>query len=50
MKMRFQPPEIVRLQIGLQQIAQAAIDGVEILAGAIRRDVIGAANGILRLG
>jgi len=42
-EMRLQPPEIVRFQIKRQQVAQAPIDGVEILARAIRRDVICAA-------
>jgi hypothetical protein len=41
--MRLQPPKIVRLQIKRQQVAQAPIDGVEIPARAIRRDVISAA-------
>src|SRR5665647_3749046 len=42
-EMRLQPAEIIRLQIEFQKIAQAAIDGVEVLPGAIRRDVVGAA-------
>jgi hypothetical protein len=42
-EMRFQPSEIGRLQIKSEKIAQAAVDGVEVLPGAIRRDVIGAA-------
>ena len=46
-KMRLQPSKIVRLEIKSDKIAQAAVDRVEILAGAIRRDVTGAA--ILRL-
>jgi len=41
-EMRLQPAKIVRFQIKPQQIAQAAIDCVEILTRAIRRDVIGA--------
>jgi hypothetical protein len=49
-EMRFQPSEIGRLQIKLEKIAQAAVDRVEILSGAIRRDVIGAAIDILGLG
>jgi hypothetical protein len=48
--MRFQPAKIIRFQIRLQEIAQAAIDQVEILACAIRRDVVGTANGFLRVG
>ena len=50
MEMRFQPLKIVRLQIKPEQIAQAAIHGIEILARAIRRDMVGAALAILRLG
>ena len=42
-EMRLQTAKIVRRQIKRQQIAQAAVDGVEILSGAVRRDVIGAA-------
>ncbi len=42
-KMGFQPSQIIRLEIKPDKIAQAAVDCVEILAGAIRRDVIGAA-------
>ncbi len=49
-EMRFQPLKIVRLQIKPEQIAQAAIDGIEILPRAIRRDVVGAALAILRFG
>ena len=49
-EVRLKPAKIIRFQIKLQQIAQAAIDGVEILPGAIRRDVIGAAIEIGRLG
>jgi hypothetical protein len=41
-KMRFQPTKIVRIKIKPDKIAQAAVDCVEILAGAIWRDVIGA--------
>jgi hypothetical protein len=41
--MGFQPSQIIRLEIKPDKIAQAAVDCVEILAGAIRRDVIGAA-------
>ena len=47
--MRLQPPKIIRLQIKLEQIAQAAIDRIEILPGAIRREMIGAAIEILRV-
>src|SRR6266566_956378 len=46
--MRLQPPKIIWLEIKSDKIAQAAVDRVEILAGAIRRDVVGAA--ILGLG
>jgi hypothetical protein len=42
-EMRLQPPNIVWLEIESDEIAQAAVDRVEILAGAIRRDVAGAA-------
>jgi len=42
-EMRFQAAEVLRRQVVRQQIAQAAIDGVEILSRTIRRDVIGAA-------
>jgi hypothetical protein len=47
-EMRFQPAKIIRLKIQLQKIAQAAIPCIKILPGAIRRDVSGAAIGILR--
>ena len=47
-EMRLQLAEIVRLQIMREQIAQAAVDGVEILSRAIRRDVIGAAAQLRR--
>ena len=50
MEMRFEPPKIVRRQIELQQIAQAAIDQVEVQSGAIRRDMIGAVAEIRRRG
>ena len=50
MEMRFQPLKIVRLQIEPEQIAQAAIHGIEILSRAIRRDMVGAAREILRVG
>ncbi|MGA7995535.1 MAG: hypothetical protein WCA28_11555, partial [Bradyrhizobium sp.] len=43
MEMRFQPPEILRLQVQPEQIAQAAIDRIEILPRAVRRNVKGAA-------
>ena len=39
--MRLQPAQIVRRQIQPEQIAQAAIAGIEILSRAIGRDVIG---------
>ena len=44
MEMRLQPAKITRLKIQREKIAQAAIDFVEILPRAIRRDVIGAAR------
>ena len=47
--MRLQPAEIVRLQIKPEQIAQAAIERIEILTRAVRRDVIGAAALRLRV-
>jgi hypothetical protein len=50
MEMGFQPLKIVRLQIKPEQIAQAAIHGIEILPRAIRRDMVGAAPDVLRLG
>ncbi len=37
-EMWLQPAKIIRLQIEPEQIAQAAIDRVEILSGAIRRE------------
>ena len=43
-EMRLEPREIVRRQIKREQIAQAAVDGVEILSRTIGRDVIGAAT------
>src|SRR5213078_4106346 len=46
-EMRLQLPKIIWLEIKSDKIAQAAVDRIEILAGAIRRDVIGAS--ILRL-
>jgi hypothetical protein len=49
-KMRLEPPEIIRRQVQLEKIAQAAVYGVEILPGAIRRDVVGAAIEILLCG
>jgi hypothetical protein len=49
-EMRLEPPEIIRLQVQLEKIAQAVIYSVEILPGAIRRDVTGAAIEILRCG
>ena len=42
-EMRLEAGKIIRHEIELQQIAQAAIDGVEVLSRTIRRDVIGAA-------
>ena len=50
MEMRLEPPEIVRRQIELQQLAQAAIDQVEVLSGAVRREMIGAAAEVWRRG
>ena len=47
--MRLKPPKIVRLQIKREQIAQAAIDRIEILSGTIRRQMVGAAIEILRV-
>ena len=41
-EMRLQLLEIVRCQIKRQQVAQAAVDGIEILSGAVRREVFGA--------
>src|SRR6266702_3296609 len=41
--MRLQPPKIIWLEIKSDKIAQAAVDRIEILACAIRRDVVGAA-------
>src|SRR5713101_1621677 len=49
-KMRLQPSKIIRLEIKSDKIAQTAVDRVEVLAGAIRRDVIGAAFKMLRFG
>ena len=50
-EVRLQPLEIVGGQIEPQQIVQAAIGGVKILPGAVRRDVVGTAtrDGRLRL-
>jgi hypothetical protein len=48
-KMRLKLLKIIRLQIGLQQTAQAAIDRIKILSGAIQRQMIGAAIAILRI-
>ena len=50
-EMRFQPRKIIRFQVDPEQVAQARIDRVEILARAIARDVVGAAPrrfGLLR--
>jgi hypothetical protein len=47
-KMRLEPSKIIRLQIQLEKVAQAAIYSVEILPGAIRRDVMGATIAFLR--
>jgi hypothetical protein len=44
-EMRLELPKMIRLQIYPEKIAQAAIDRVEILPGAIRCDMIGAALG-----
>ena len=38
-EMRLKPPKIARLQIKPEQIAQAAIDRIKILPGAIRRQM-----------
>src|SRR5260370_35193760 len=46
-KMRFQPSKIIRLEIKSDKMPQAAVDRVEILSGAIRRDMVGAV--LLRL-
>jgi hypothetical protein len=46
---RLEPSKIVRRQIEFQEIAQAAIDRVEILPRAIRRDVAGTAIEMLRV-
>jgi hypothetical protein len=46
-KMRFQPSKIIRIEIKSDKIAQAAVDRVEVLADAIRRDMVGAV--LLRL-
>ena len=43
-EMGFKLAEVPWRQIVFQQVAQTAIDGVEILPRAIRRDVIGAAS------
>ncbi len=48
MEMRLEPPKIVRRQIELQQITQAAVDQVEVLTGAVRRDAIGAVAEVRR--
>ena len=42
MEMRFQPLEIVRREIKSELVAQAAIDGIEILAGAVEPQMVGA--------
>ena len=42
-EVRIQPAEIVRQKIKREQIAQAAIDGVEIRTRTVGRDVIGTA-------
>jgi hypothetical protein len=47
-EMRLEPPKIIRFQINLEKIAEAAIDRIEILPRAIRCDVIGAAIEIPR--
>jgi hypothetical protein len=43
-EMRLELCEVISRQIGAQEIAQAAISGVEVLSSAVRRDVIGAAG------
>ena len=45
MEMRFEPLKIIRFEIDMEKLAQAAIDRVEILSRAIRRDEVGAAAG-----
>ena len=47
-EMRRQPAKIFRRQVMAEQIAQAAVDGIEILPRTIGRDVIGAAARIGR--
>jgi hypothetical protein len=42
MEVRLEMLEIVRREIEPEQVAQAAIDGVEILAGAFECEMIGA--------
>src|ERR1700723_3697024 len=49
MKMRLELPKIIRLQIELEQTAQAAVDRIKILSGTIQRQMIGAAIEILRI-
>ena len=49
-EMRLEAREIIRREIMREQVAQAAVDGVEILSGAIGRDVIGAAARARRCG
>ena len=46
-EMRLQPSKIIWFKIQSEKIAQAAVDGVEILARAIGRDMIGGAADIL---
>ncbi len=45
-----EPAKVIGLQIEPEQVAQAAIDGIEILSRTIRRDVIGAMLRIVRRG
>jgi hypothetical protein len=47
-EMRLEPPKIIRLEVQLEKIAQAAVYSVEILPGAIGCDVIGSAIEIMR--
>ena len=42
MEMRFQMLEIIRRKIEPDEIAQAAIDGVEIFTGAVEAQMVGA--------
>jgi hypothetical protein len=48
--MRLEAREIIRREVMREQVAQAAVDGVEILSGTVGRDVIGAATLARRCG